>query len=277
MIKKIFLTAVFCCFSYSALCQTIRFTSFDDRPICEENKGVWREFGNGCADQCHAKFDEFTMCSQALTYACDCGKGRCWDGEMCVLMRDYKKIYDKEVKEEQKILDAAKDKRKEALKESEQKIMIQMLGTVVAGKIINVDPKAQSSSNVEKFYEKDLIEKSKQIVDDLKNPKDQTPAPAAASPQIQAAPNPAGTTQIEANPAGITHIDANPVANSQNTKKEDVKEFKVPPFFLQQEEAKEKEKQGQAAKDVKTNAEVDKTKINKAKPGISNLPEISLP
>jgi len=268
MIKKIFLTVIFCCFSYSALCQTIRFTSFEDRPICEENKGVWREFGNGCADQCHAKFDEFTMCSQALTYACDCGKGRCWDGEMCVLMRDYKKIYDKEVKEEQKVLDAAKDKRKEASKESEQKIMVQMLGTVVAGKITNVDPKAQPTSNVEKFYEKDLIEKSKMIVENIKNPPAPAPAAAPIPPQTQAAPN----------PAGITHIDTNPVANNQNNpKKEDVKEFKVPAFFLQQEAAKEKEKQDQAAKGAKPNAEVDKAQITKAKPGMNSLPEISLP
>lgn len=273
MIKKIFLTIVFCCFSYTALCQTIRFTSFDDRPICEEIKGVWRQFGNGCADQCHAKFDQFTMCSQALTYACDCGKGRCWDGETCILMRDYKKNYDKEVKEEQKILDAEKDKRKDAAKESEQKIMIQMLGTVVAGKITNIDPKAQPSGNVEKFYEKDLIEKSKMIVDNANNPQPPPPPPAPSSQ-----PLPAQMQQAPPNSTGITQIDPNPVINNpSNLPKEDVKEFKVPALFLQQEAAKaEKEKQ-EAAKGGKTNVVTDdKGQITKAKSGTS-LPEISMP
>ena len=93
--KSLFLGLIFLFLSFSSLAQTIRPTSFDDRAFCEEQKGIWREFGNRCADNCLAKFNEFEICTSAAIYNCDCAKGRCWDGEKCVNNSDYKIIYDK--------------------------------------------------------------------------------------------------------------------------------------------------------------------------------------
>ncbi len=121
----IFFSLVF--FSCQVFAQMPRSTSFDDRPICEEAKGVWREFGNGCVDFCHPKFDQFSICTQALTYGCDCGKGRCWDGKTCVSQQSYKEIFDVEQAKEKKLLDEAKEKRKEAARANEEQIMTKLL------------------------------------------------------------------------------------------------------------------------------------------------------
>lgn len=121
-------------FSITSHAQSTRFTSFDDRPICEDNKGVWREFGNGCVDECHSKFDKFSICTQAITYGCDCGKGRCWDGESCVTTKNYKKIFDAEKEEEKKILEAAKQKRLEQAKANEQSV-IENLGKKITASV----------------------------------------------------------------------------------------------------------------------------------------------
>lgn len=87
-------------------------TSFDDREACEENKGVWREFGNGCVDECYPKFDKFVICTSAVTFGCDCGKGRCWNEKSCASVAQYKKVFDKKFEEEQKLQQESKNKRK---------------------------------------------------------------------------------------------------------------------------------------------------------------------
>lgn len=110
---------LFLLFSLDALSQFTRSTTFDDRGICEENKGVWREFGNGCVDECNSKFDQFTVCTYAITFGCDCGKGKCWNDKSCVAVTDYKKVFDAEQEKEQQILAEAKKKRQEALKENQ--------------------------------------------------------------------------------------------------------------------------------------------------------------
>lgn len=120
--RKIFLI-YFLVFSSAAFAQVTRSTSFDDRPVCESSKGVWRQFGNGCGDSCISKFDKFSVCTQALVFACDCGRGRCWDDKKCVTLKSYKEIYDIEQAKEQEILNAAKEKRREAAKENEQAIL----------------------------------------------------------------------------------------------------------------------------------------------------------
>jgi hypothetical protein len=109
--------------SSQAFSQTIRSTTFDDRPACEEVRGVWRQFGNGCIDECSAKFDKFSICPQVLAYGCDCGRNRCWNGDTCVIKKDYKKIFDEERAQEKKILDIAKAKRKSEAKANEQDIL----------------------------------------------------------------------------------------------------------------------------------------------------------
>jgi len=57
----------------------------DDAELeCARVEGNWREFGNGCVDSCDlARNPETILCIQALTYGCDCGPGRCWNGESC--------------------------------------------------------------------------------------------------------------------------------------------------------------------------------------------------
>ena len=120
--RKIFLI-YFLVFSSAAFAQITRSTSFDDRPVCESSKGVWRQFGNGCGDSCISKFDKFSVCTQALVFACDCGRGRCWDDKKCVTLKSYKEIYDIEQAKEQEILNEEKEKRREAAKENEQAIL----------------------------------------------------------------------------------------------------------------------------------------------------------
>ncbi len=122
LLFKIF-AILFFIISSQAFSQTIRSTTFDDRPACEEVRGVWRQFGNGCIDECSAKFDKFSICPQVLAYGCDCGRNRCWNGDTCVIKKDYKKIFDEERAQEKKILDVAKAKRKSEAKANEQAIL----------------------------------------------------------------------------------------------------------------------------------------------------------
>lgn len=93
--------------------QTVRSTTFDNREICEKSKGMWREFGNGCADSCRAKLDRFTMCTMSITYGCDCGENRCWENNKCVNMKDYQKVFDVDQAKEKEELDKIKEARKE--------------------------------------------------------------------------------------------------------------------------------------------------------------------
>jgi hypothetical protein len=122
LLFKIF-AILFFIISSQAFSQAIRSTTFDDRPACEEVRGVWRQFGDGCIDQCSAKFDKFSICPQVLAYGCDCGRNRCWNGETCIIRKDYKKIFDEEQAQEKKILDLAKDERKLEAKANQQYIL----------------------------------------------------------------------------------------------------------------------------------------------------------
>jgi hypothetical protein len=122
LLFKIF-AILFFIISSQAFSQAIRSTTFDDRPACEEVRGVWRQFGDGCIDQCSAKFDKFSICPQVLAYGCDCGRNRCWNGDTCIIRKDYKKIFDEERAQEKKILDLAKDERKLEAKANQQYIL----------------------------------------------------------------------------------------------------------------------------------------------------------
>ncbi|OFW80430.1 MAG: hypothetical protein A2887_03355 [Alphaproteobacteria bacterium RIFCSPLOWO2_01_FULL_40_26] len=100
-----------------------RTTSFENRFVCEKDKGIWRTYGNGCVDSCYEKFDKFAICARAITYGCDCGKGKCWDGEQCVELIEYKKVYDVMQEKDQKALAEAKEKRKAIALENQEKIL----------------------------------------------------------------------------------------------------------------------------------------------------------
>lgn len=106
-----------------------RITSFDKRPACEKSGGVWRQFGNACGDGCLVKFDKFSMCAQALTYACDCLENKCFDGDKCVSMDDYKREYDEIKSKEKELLDNLKEARKDEYERNKQRIMQKLFGS----------------------------------------------------------------------------------------------------------------------------------------------------
>ncbi len=115
--KKIFVIAIFSFFSFTLnVSAQERHTSFDDRPLCEKNHGIWREFGNACVNNCENKFDEYSMCAKSLTYGCDCGIGRCWADNRCVKNSDYKKIFDEKKEKENKELSQKRLEREERIK-----------------------------------------------------------------------------------------------------------------------------------------------------------------
>ncbi len=51
---------------------------------CRQGGGEWRQFPNGCVDSCNYAANPGVMCTQALTYGCDCGPDQCWSGDICV-------------------------------------------------------------------------------------------------------------------------------------------------------------------------------------------------
>ncbi len=138
----------FVIFSSNVFAQTMRQTTFDNRNICEDSRGVWRQFGNGCADNCEAQFDRFNICTQVLTFSCDCGKSRCWNGDACISMQGYKKFYDVEQEKNQKLIDEAKEKRKADAKANKAAIMARFLPKDANGNPIypvqNVTPNPSS-------------------------------------------------------------------------------------------------------------------------------------
>ena len=211
MQKKLLTILFFAFLSFDVCAQNSRETSFDQRPACEEAKGVWREFGNGCLDQCRPKLDRFAICTQAIQSGCDCGKSKCWDGETCVALKDYKKLYDKEVSEEKVVLEVEKKARKAKYKDAAE------------AHLEDVNKKAADKS----------------IFDDspwaFNRSEDQTKKPDVILP-------------VESKPDPKSKLEPGPIA--------------LPPFFLQQEKAK----QGQAVPTSQPNTKADP---NLAKPGNS--------
>jgi hypothetical protein len=104
-----------------------RSVSFDEKPVCEKQGGVWRQFGNSCLDSCISKFDKFSICAQAITYGCDCLRDKCFDGNQCVLMSDYKVKYDEIFAQEKEILEQKKVERKDEFKQNQQIIMQKLM------------------------------------------------------------------------------------------------------------------------------------------------------
>jgi hypothetical protein len=143
---------LFICFNFLFLAnsysQVIRYTSFDDRPLCEESKGSWREFGNGCADECSSKLEEFPICTQAIVFACDCGKGKCWNDKKCIDIVDYKKIFDLDQEDDKKLIEQDKKKRQNDYKANVNKIM----NRLVTDSFTNVSGVANPRNNNIEVY-----------------------------------------------------------------------------------------------------------------------------
>lgn len=185
--KKFFLILFLgTCFSFELCAQSARSTSFDDRPTCEEVKGVWRQFGNGCTDDCRSKFDEFTICTQALSYGCDCGKNRCWDGQTCVTQKSYKRIFDAEKEKENEKLAVAKKRRQAAAQENQDAIMSKLLNKIA------VDNETLDLANAAKANAASAMDSTKVAISNV-----DVPPPAVAPAQQQTASIPPFFAQQE--------------------------------------------------------------------------------
>lgn len=202
-------------FSAPAQAQLSRLTSFDDRPLCEENKGVWRQYGDGCVDECQAKLDQFLICTSAITYGCDCGFGRCWDEDKCVALKEYKKKFDAAEAEEKKVLDEEKKKRKAIAQETQDTIMNGLV-TKASANAQTYDPNSKTApqNNYGEFFKQPDPSNSQ-----------------AAEPQTQI---------YQANPNAITQVP--PTTTQQQQVIEPFANPEVPPFFLEQERRKEEAK-----------------------------------
>jgi len=167
--KKIWAVLILLLFcGTSALAQEATTTSFDDRPACEAQKGVWREFGNGCVDECYPKFDKFTICTSAITFGCDCGKGRCWDNKSCVPVAQYKKTFDKNFEEEQKVLQEAKKKRQEQYQANSDAIVSDLISKKKASDSTAAQVAGAIKNNYNDFYQNSVTP----AVNDAKNAAD---------------------------------------------------------------------------------------------------------
>jgi hypothetical protein len=49
---------------------------------CENSGGTWRFFSNNCVDSCDVR--GHTTCGAAISYSCDCGIDKCWNGKFCI-------------------------------------------------------------------------------------------------------------------------------------------------------------------------------------------------
>ncbi len=146
--KNILAFIVLLCFINNVFANN-RPTTFDDRSYCEKSQGVWREFGNGCIDNCLKKIDPYNIvCTSALTYGCECGKNRCWNGEKCVAIQEYQLEYNTQQDQE----NLASNKDRLARQQEAQKFRRDYLEKLIKGEKTST---AQVAENKEKDKEKD--------------------------------------------------------------------------------------------------------------------------
>ncbi len=207
--KKFLLIFLFYIFSTSVFAQSNRYISFDNRQICEKNKGVWREFGDACANSCENKFDEYSICAKALTYSCDCGTSRCWYKNECIAASKYKKIYDEEIQKINKELAKKREEREEKSKNDPN----------MRNYLFNLYGQKNSTQNLANQQQpaQSQIEKSRII----------TPAPQQPINQIPANQMPVNQMQVQ-----------QPIQQPAQPQQQ-VMPDQVPPFFLQQEQQKQ--------------------------------------
>jgi hypothetical protein len=165
--------------SYS---QIIRETTFDNRAFCEESKGVWRQFGSGCADTCESKFDIYFICNKQIIFSCDCGNNNCFDDNRCIALSDYKTKFDKKKAESDKKIAIAKKEREERIK-NDQNIAVylnKLYHPTQAG--VSVEQPTNSANNIG--------DKTKLIDDTNQNNRSMSPieimAEAAKAPEVKA-------------------------------------------------------------------------------------------
>jgi len=224
--KNIIAFIILLCFVNSVFANN-RPTTFDDRPACEKSQGVWREFGSGCVDNCLKKIDPYNIvCTSALTYGCECGKNRCWNGETCVAIQEYQLEYNKQQEQE----NFANNKDRLARQQEAQKFRRDYLEKLIKGEKSSTtqvaenkekkeDPNSFTGSNKKLIYDgfegkktakkKDLQEKLAQINEQQNN-----------IPQPQTAQQP--TNNIEKS----SIVNNNPqIQNTENTKPDSTSGF----------------------------------------------------
>ena len=54
-------------------------------PECFLGGGTWRLHSSTCVDSCAWERGEVVACALAITWGCDCGPNKCWNGERCEL------------------------------------------------------------------------------------------------------------------------------------------------------------------------------------------------
>lgn len=226
---KFLILAIFLVFYLNSAIADDRKTSFSEKPNCEKNDGVWRQFGNSCADNCKSKFDKFLICAQAITYGCDCLNGRCYDEGQCVLTSEYKEKYDKIKKEESEILELQKAERKDKFLTNRQ-IILRKLTTPMGtdGKTVN--------NKVENNLANNHLQNGQNLINQTIN-----------DPNIYNSPN------YIANPVPTV----SPSINIDDN-------FQVPPFFTQAQDIaiKEIEEQEKLKKQARDNLSLPIVPIN---------------
>ncbi len=110
--RKLFLITLLLIYASSSFARN---AWIDNKVICEKTQGNWRLFNNNCGNSCESKFS-LPVCTSILTYSCDCGKNRCWDGDKCSSDKVAKKVFDK-IAEKNK---AEREKELVILKEQEE-------------------------------------------------------------------------------------------------------------------------------------------------------------
>jgi hypothetical protein len=218
-------------FAFDVSAQVIRPTSFDGRAVCEKSKGVWRQFGNGCADSCDAKFDEFAVCTDAIISSCDCGKGRCWNGSddnllgACVSLSEFQRIFDQQQAEENKQLEKASKERLARYKKQRRKMMeqfVQQSSGETGQAATNSDGSpAPASNNLSSFYNK--AKKKNEVVDVV-------PTEQISTPQAILQPVPPLDSEQKKNGGFLSMFVGDGVTAIEPT---------VPPTFLEQEKTKQ--------------------------------------
>ena len=60
--------------------------------LCKQQNGVWKEFANGCVDNCSNKISKTSICTNTMTFGCECGQNKCWDNstKLCTNTQKYK-------------------------------------------------------------------------------------------------------------------------------------------------------------------------------------------
>ncbi len=87
--------------SNNSYAQSERLEIFEKRAECLKNNGIWREFGNGCADSCESQFSGFIFCSMVIIYGCDCGIDSCYYDNKCISHEKYGIINERKIKQKE--------------------------------------------------------------------------------------------------------------------------------------------------------------------------------